>query len=481
MKTLLISTAVCGSLAANVLHGAAPQSKPNIILITADDLGLQLSCYGDPYIKTPHLDALANSGVRFVTAYITQPSCSPSRSSLLTGLYPHSNGQIGLAHRGFSMHRENTPPTLPTLLKQAGYRTAIMGKLHVQPESAFSFDENLLANAQTRDVRLVASLAGDFIQRGAEQPFFLYINYPDPHKELNTKAPGFPAQVKGLPEKPFNAGDIPAWPFQRVENQELLEHIANFYNCVQRIDIGIGMLMDALKASGKYDNTIVVFLGDNGPPFARGKTSCYEAGLREPLLVRWPGVSKEGLASTAMACSVDIMPTLLEAAGIPLPRMQGRSLKSVLQGHNKNWRVYMAGEFHTHTGSYFFPRRSIRDDRYKIIYNPLSGRVKPGATVDGDTAPTVAAGKKYNGTSAQKAMQRLANPPAWELYDLSVDPWEFENLADDPAHQEILARMKKALADWQDETGDPFRDPKLLERTLEDILKKNDAPLPPVK
>jgi len=494
-KTLLFSTfstAVRGTLASTSVATAsfatagpaAPAhatAKPNIILITADDLGLQLSCYGDPFIKTPNIDALAASGVRFATAYVPQASCSPSRSGLLTGLYPHTNGQIGLAQPPmfFSMRRDNTPPTLPSLLKQAGYRTSIMGKLHVFPEEAFSFDENPVSAKQARDVRKIATLAADFIKRcdDAGQPFFLYINYADPHKELGAKPPAFPAQVKGFPEKPFKPGDIPAWPFQKVESRELLKHIANYYNCVKRVDDGIGMLMDALKASGKYDDTIVVFMGDNGPPFARAKTTCYEAGLREPLLFRWPGVSKTGLVSEAMACTIDIMPTLLEAAGVaapahPAPKMQGRSLKAVLQGDDTNKRAYMAAEFNTHTGSFFFPRRAIRDDRYKLIHNLLAGRVKPGESVDGDTAPGVAAGEKYNGTPAQKAMQRLADPPEWEFYDLSADPWEFDNLASDPAQQQNLARLKKALAAWQDETDDPYRDHKKMEAALNEILKK---------
>jgi len=474
-KTLLVSTAACVALASasTALFAAAP-ARPNIILITTDDLGLQLSCYGDPYIKTPNFDALANSGVRFVTAYVPQACCSPSRAGLLTGLYPHTNGQIGLAQppMNFSMRRDNTPPTLPTLLKQAGYRTAIMGKLHVFPVSAFDFDENLLPPKQMRDVRKVATLAGDFIKRSDDAPFFLYINYADPHKALGEKPPGFPAQVKGIPAKPFKPGDIPAWPFQRVENNELLTHIANYYNCALRIDAGIGMLMDALKASGKYDNTVIVYITDHGPPFARSKTSCYEAGLRAPLLVRWPGVTKAGLASTAMACSVDIMPTLLEAAGVPAPKVQGRSLKAALQGDDTNKRAYMAAEFNTHTGSFFFPRRAIRDDRYKLIHNLLAGRAKASAEIDGDTAAIVAASAKYNGTPAQKAMERLANPPMWELYDLSVDPSEFNNLADDPAYQSILARLKKALADWQDETEDPYRDPKKVDAAMAEISGK---------
>jgi len=463
-----------------------PQSKrPNILFITTDDLGLQLSCYGDPNIKTPNFDALANSGVRFATAYVTQANCSPARASLLTGLYPHTNGQIGLQNEGFSMPRDNTPPTLPTLLARAGYRTGLMGKLHVSPEPAFTFTDDIRKNfppEKMRDVRAVAAGAGAFFRRDPGKPFFLYLNYADPHKDQKVTPSIFPAQVNGIPEKPFKPGDIPPWPFQQVESPKVLEHIANYYNCAQRVDTGLGLLLDELKNSGHADDTIVVYIADHGPPFARAKTSCYEAGLHEALLIRWPGVSKPGLVSAAMVSSVDIMPTLLEAAGVPLPKLQhGRTLRPLLQGDTTNKRAYLAAEFHAHGREYFAPTRAIRDDRYKLIHNPLSGRMPPKPNIDTDAAPAVALSHKYDGTPAQEAMRRLINPPPWELYDLQTDPNEFKNLADDPAYRDILTRLQNALAQWQAETDDPYRDPAKIEATLADFAKRNAANAPSAK
>jgi N-sulfoglucosamine sulfohydrolase len=439
---------------------AFAQQKPNVLLIVADDLGLQLSCYGDKHIQTPNIDALAVSGMRFKTAYITQSSCSPSRASIFTGLFPHTHGHIGLA-------KPNNPPlkeefhkqTLPTLMKAAGYRTGIIGKLHVNPGKAFPFDLNLntkLGPEAAREVRLMADAAEKFITADPEKPFFLMMSYVDPHEP-------YPPQVAGLPEKLTPPGEVPPWPFQQVEDDATRKNAANYYNAVRRLDAGVGLLMEKLKAAGKDDNTLIIFLGDNGPPFARAKTTCYEAGLRTPFLLRWPGVTRPGLVSEAFVSSVDILPTILDATGNKIPaHVQGRSLRKAGAGDNSGWRTTLAGEFHQHGEHPFFPRRALRDVRYQIIHNLLAGKATIYASVDGDTADKVAQLPAYDGTPAQRAMAMLPTPPEWELYDLEADPAQFQNLAADPAHAETLKRMQGLLLEWRKETQDPFLNPEAL-------------------
>lgn len=453
---------------------AFSQQKPNVLLIVADDLGLQLSCYGDKHVQTPHLDALAADGMRFKTAYITQSSCSPSRVSIFTGLYPHTHGHIGLA-------KKNNPPlnkkfqahTLPALMKAADYRTGIIGKLHVNPAKAFPFDLNL--NAQigpqaAREVRLMADAAGEFITADPAKPFFLVMSYVDPH------AP-YPPQVDGLPEMLTLPSEVPPWPFQQVEDETTRKNAANFYNAVRRLDAGIGLLMEKLKAAGKYDNTVVIFLGDNGPPFARAKTTCYEAGLRTPFLLRWPGVTKSKSVSEAFVSSVDILPTILDATGIKIPaHVQGRSLRTVGTGDNSGWRSTLAGEFHQHGEHPFFPRRALRDAQYQIIHNVLAGKAMTYVSVDGDTAPKVARLPAYDGTPAQKAMTMLPNPPEWELYDLEADPSQFHNLAADPAHAATMDRMKTLLLEWRKETQDPYLDAGTLAKKHVQVNLKDAKP-----
>ncbi len=464
MKLTSIAILLLAPLAA--LHVTAipalAHTKPNILLIIADDLGLQLSCYGDKHINTPNIDALAGSGTRFRTAYVAQASCSPSRASIYTGLFPHTHGHLGLAKPNNPLLRgEYRDQTLPALMKGAGYRTGIIGKLHVSPKSAVKFDLNRNADLgpnNAREVRAMAKAAGEFLSADASKPFLLVMSYVDPH------AP-FPPQLDGLPEKSTRRGEVPAWPFQQLEDDTLLQNAANYYSAVRRLDAAVGLLMEQLKKSGRDENTVIIFLGDHGPPFSRGKTTCYEAGLRVPFLLRWPGVTKPGLVSEAFVSSVDILPTFLDAIGSPIPaHVQGRSLRPVAAGNNSGWRDTLAGEFHMHTGRPFFPRRAIRDSRYQIIHNLLAGKLTIGTGIDGDPAGEVAKTARYQGTTAGKAMALLANPPEWELYDLEADPGQFRNLSADPAHAESLKRMQGVLLAWRKETKDPFLDPSATEK-----------------
>ncbi|MBI3279706.1 MAG: sulfatase, partial [Acidobacteria bacterium] len=336
-------------LAAAAAGAARPAQRPtNILLVTADDLGPLLSCYGEKLIRTPNLDRLASSGVRFQVAYVTQASCSPSRSSIFTGLYPHSTGQYGLTGAGFALHPHLHTATIPAVLKKAGYRTGIIGKLHVDPESTFPFDVNQ-KTFPTRRVREVASAAAAFLNQPARDPFFLMVNYSDPHafrRENDRTAWYFPPQVEGLPEKPIQPGAATLFPWQQIDTPEQRERTANYYNAILRLDAGMGMLLEELEKAGRANDTLVIFCGDHGPPFARGKTTVYEHGLRVPFVVRWPGVSKP-MVSSAMLSTVDIAPTIFDAAGVQSPvRMHGRSLRPVVGSARAPWREYLAGEFH---------------------------------------------------------------------------------------------------------------------------------------
>ena len=447
-------------------HSAEGTTRPNVLLITADDLGLQLSCYDDPIARTPHIDELAKRSVRFRTAYVSQASCSPSRSTMFTGLYPHGNGHYGLANAnvGFRVHEHLIDALLPNVLKRAGYRTGIIGKLHVAPEKRFDFDMRSGDGFGSRDVARQVELARNFLTENANEPWFLMFNLFDPHVARDQLGGGkrrpqyFPDQVKGLPRKMVSPKEVGPWPWQGVDSPQQRKKIAGYYNCVHRIDAAIGMLMEALEKSENDENTVIIFLGDHGPPFTRGKTSCYEAGLRAPFLVRWPGVSEAHL-SERLVGSVDIYPTILDAAGLALPNnLHGRSLRPVLTpGNEADWRDTLAAEFHYHGASPFFPRRAITDGRYKLIHNLLAGRSRASNNVDGDQAWALSRALPEN-HPARMAMERLVNPPEWELYDLKNDPVEFRNLAGDVEVGEVQSRLRKKLRDWQRRTGDQFPD-----------------------
>jgi len=267
-------------------------------------------------------------------------------------------------------------------------------------------------------------------------------------------------QIARLPDKPLGPDDIVPWPWQQIDTPGQRKKIAGYYNCVHRIDAAIGMLKSVLQQTDHWDNTLIIFLGDHGPPFTRGKTSCYESGLRVPFLVRWPGVSQPH-ASDRLVSSVDIYPTILDAAGIETPSsLHGRSLRGVLKTQNApaDWRGTLVGEFHFHGATPFFPRRAITDGRYKLIHNLRAGVATALSSVDGDSAYAEAQELPVDHPT-RVAMERLKDPPEWELYDLENDPIEFQNVAANAEHAENLSRLQHALQEWQEQTEDPFVEP----------------------
>jgi N-sulfoglucosamine sulfohydrolase len=447
---------------AAVLLGCLPASaaeKPNILLITADDLGLQLGCYGDKATRTPHLDALAQRGRLFENAYVAQASCSPSRSAMFTGLYPHANGQYGLVNGGFELHEPLRAQTIPALLKKAAYRTGLLGKLHVAPENSFPFDTRI--KVDTRDVKAATEKAGEFLRAEGGAPFFLMANFSDPHvigRSPRPPAEAFPTQYKGVPEHPLRVGEVPPFPFQQIDTPEQIERVTQYYNAVMRLDAGVGLLLAELEKSGHAKNTVVLFVGDHGPPFFRGKTSCYEGGVKVPMIAVWPGVFSAGERTTALVSTVDLLPTILDATSEPVPTgLHGLSLRHTVDA--KDHRAFLATEFHFHGTAPFFPRRTIRDTRFKLIHNLRAGKKQPSAGIDGDASLAMSRTGKFPGTRVGLAFERAANPPEFELYDLQADPWEFDDLAQKPEHTATLARMKEALLSWRRDTHDPLLSP----------------------
>jgi len=439
------------------------QRKPlNVLFITADDLGLYLGCYGEKRIATPNLDRLAASGVQFETAYVAQASCSPSRSAMFTGLMPHANGQYGLANGGFKLHEELRGATIPNLLKKSGYRTGIIGKLHVEPEDSFLWDYRQTPN-DTRKVRTVAPQAEDFMKK--DNPFFLMVNFSDPHAfaQGQPRQWYFPPDVDGIPAQPLAPGPGTLFDWQRVDNPAQRERTANYLNAVSRFDTGVGLLLEALERTGKAGETLVILIGDHGAPFERGKTTVYEAGLRVPFLVRWPGVSKPHV-SKKMVSTVDILPTILDATGAAGSgrKLHGSSLRGVLGDPGAKWREYLVGEFHFHGAAIFYPRRAIRDSRYKLIHNLRAGKAKPPMGIDGDRA--FKNHEKDAPKLAWKAFQTYADPPEFELYDLESDPVEFFNLSGLPSMRKDENRLKRALMEWRKQTQDPTLDTAFMER-----------------
>jgi N-sulfoglucosamine sulfohydrolase len=430
-----------------------------VLIITADDLGLELGAYGSDLVPTPNIDRFAESATVFDLAWVTESSCSASRSSLFTGLFPHSNGQVGLAGAGAAMHDAALPLLLPVQLEAAGYQTGLIGKLHVAPREAFGWD--YMPERVPREVVGMAGLAATYWDEAGTAPWMLVVSYADPHASFGQECRdcGFPPQVEGLPEVPIEPSARTILPFQGVDSPDQRIRTANYLNSVSRLDTGIGLLFEELERRELSERTLVIFLSDHGPPFDRAKTTTYEAGLRVPFMLRWPGVSTPGRTSAPVS-TIDIVPTVLDALGLAIPRLvQGRSLRPVLTGDDDEWRTYLFAGFHAHSRGQYYPRRAVRGDRYKLIHNLMSGRARPLTGIDGDRGLRAARKRTYRNPEIETAFETFADPPEFELYDLESDPFERVNLADDEAYGEVLGDLLSTLRQWRVDTSDPLLEP----------------------
>jgi N-sulfoglucosamine sulfohydrolase len=340
-------------------------------------------------------------------------------------------------------------------LKKAGYTTGIIGKLHVNPESAFPFDFEAISSANfgRKNMSKYAEEASSFISK-SEKPFFLQVNYPDAH------AP-FIRQVDGLPKNPLNAEDVEALPYMGVDHPRLKEMTANYYNCMMRLDTYIGDLIKVLKKSGKYNNTLIVYIGDHGADILRGKRTSYEGGIKIPMIVNWPNKQLKKIRSKELVSTIDLFPTFLETAGLSIPTyLPGKSLLPLLSQENTGWRKYLFTEYHVHSNHNPYPQRTVRNKKYKLIYNLVSGTENPGYDFTFNKLIKKDPSEILNNatTEVKEAYQRMKNPPKFELYDLEKDPYEFTNLSENEDYKKTLEQLKSVLNNWQIETNDPLID-----------------------
>lgn len=457
------------------LLAAAP---PNILLIVSEDNGPELGCYGDPYARTPQLDRLAAEGVRFENAAVPYSVCSPSRACFLTGLHPQQNGQIGLATHKFALYREDTPNVV-TLLKAKDYRTGLIGKLHVNPESAFPFDFKAISssNFQRKESPAdYAAAAARFIKESGAAPWFLSVNFPDAHLP-------FIAQAHGVPAEPLKADDVKPMPWIGGDTPRIREQVANYYNCLERLDHSVGLLLAELEKSGQASNTLVCYMGDHGAQFPRGKGTVYEPGLRIPMLIRWPGVAKAGTVRQELVSTLDLLPTWLAASGATASeKLPGRDLRPLLgEKRDVPWRRY---NFGFTTGSFpgnCFIQHAVRDERYHLIVTarPQTENLIAHSYLDESHPNFVISGAKTADCAnlephVRAAWDRWLLPPQYELYDLKADPNEWHDLADDPAHADVKSRLIAALTAQQKEMHDPFLDPANVEAFVQNQLSNRD-------
>ncbi|MFI3318504.1 MAG: sulfatase [Rikenellaceae bacterium] len=469
MQKIIIPCLVIGA-ATGCKSGSAEQTKsecgsrPNIILFVTDDHGRDaLGCYGNPVIKTPNLDALAASGVRFENAFCTSSTSAASRSVLLTGQFGHATGSYGHVHDYHHFSTYDNVQTLPVLLAKDGYSTARIGKYHVAPEKVYHFDQTF--EADPRSTVEMADACGDFI-KDSKKPFFLYFCPDDPHRgdpfkpekwedpnNFGNREGGYP----GAEPEVYNTKDVLV-PGFLPDTEITRREIAEYYQSISRIDKGFGRLMELLKASGKADNTLVVYISDNGMAFPGAKTTLYEAGMRLPCIIDGPMVKGKNEVSNAMISWVDITPTLLDIAGVKYDKsaFHGHSFRGALD-QSSNYsadEVYGSHQFHEIT--MYYPMRVLRERQYKLFWNIAYKLDYPFASDlwDASTWQQIEHGKVKG--LGERTVEQFLQRPEFELYDISKDPNEVKNLAADPKYKKELERMKSKLKKWQMATSDPW-------------------------
>ncbi len=448
-----------------VLGSTAAAAGKNVVLFVVDDQGLDAGCYGNRVIQTPNLDRLAADGTRFDYAFCTTASCSASRSVILTGMHNHANGQYGHQHSYHHFVSFPNVKSLPVYLSQAGYRTMQIGKYHVAPEEVYRFDLRVRAN--TRSPVEMAEKCREFLASDDGRPFFLYCCTSDPHRgggivedsphkpnRFGNREQGYP----GVKEVTYDPDDVIVPPFL-PDTPACRAELAQYYQSVSRVDQGFGRLMQILEQSGHGDDTLVIYISDNGIAFPGAKTTTYEPGLRLPCVVRNPYNEKRGLATDAMVTWADLTPTILDFAGC-LPEKsatQGRSFLAVLDREEpEGWdEVYASHTFHEIT--MYYPMRVVRGRRYKLIWNIAHGLPYPFAS-DLWAASTFQDRYRHglDALYGKRTIGAYIHRPEFELYDLQTDPHEVDNLADDPAHAEALKAHQAKLKAFQKRTRDPW-------------------------
>ncbi|WP_197453649.1 sulfatase family protein [Caulifigura coniformis] len=448
---------------------AVEATKPNILFVLSDDhTAAHLGCSGDTTVKTPNLDRFAGEGIRFTKMFTVAPQCVPSRAGYMTG-----RSAVSVRMTRFNSPLPRDVVTLPELLrKDGGYYTGVCRRsFHLdgpggnrlgpvtrkvyQDNDLASFDERVDFLDRNSPRAQTKSKVTEFLgQVPAGKPWFLWVNFNDPHHPWDRDAvnpPYDPASIKLPPHLP----DLPG----------VREDLARYLAEIGRADEEFQIVLDAVKAKAGLDNTLIIFAGDNGHAFPHGKGSLYDPGLNVPLLIRWAGQIKPGQVSDVLVSGEDIAPTCLEAAGLkPDPKMTGKSLLPLLKGEASSPREFIFAERGVHGSSNFTEKtrssgydlaRCARSGRYKYIYNCTPWMTYSPVDSAGDPGwkQMVAAHEAGQLPPAIDKTYFTSPRPIFEFYDLEADPGELNNLAGKPevaAEEKKLrsALIEKMILDW---------------------------------
>jgi arylsulfatase A-like enzyme len=400
----------------------------NVLYIHTHDIGRYVSPYGYD-MPTPNIQQLAEEGVLFRQSFCANPTCSASRSTLLTGLYPHNNGMTGLAHRGWSLN--DYGQHIVHTLKDAGYETVLSGVQHVashqegEPWKTIGYDK-YLGNVGAEDE------AAEYLESKPAEPFFLAVGFSDPHREFEE----------------VNERDDPRYcrpPRPMPDTPETREDMARLMASTRTMDAKMGVVFDALERSGLADRTLVICTTDHGIAFPAMKCNLTDHGIGVMLIMRGPGGFTGGRVVDSLVSHIDIFPTLCDLLEIDPPDwLQGESLMPVIRGQTDSVRDEIFAEVNYHAA--YEPKRCIRTPRWKYIrrYDDRDSPVLPNC--DDSVSKTL---------WLQYGWAEMA-PPQEALYDLIFDPNEAHNLVGDPRAEEALNEMRARLDAWMEATDDPL-------------------------
>ncbi len=430
---------------------AEEAARPNFLIVIADDVSWNdFGCYGNAAARTPQIDMLAEQGIRFTNFYLTASSCSPSRLSIITGRYPHNNGEAAELHRPLPSHLVK----FPALLKRGGYHTALAGKDHMPQRGG---NEEAVWDVK-KDGRADGNSGGevhwlDVVRdRPRDKPFFFWFAAHDAHR-------GWDGDREWIDTRygPRHDPTKVVVPAALVDTPATRDDLASHANEVTRFDWHLGEVVNELRSQGVLENTVIMVMADNGRPFPRAKTRLHDEGMKTAFVLHWPaGVVRPGASSASLLSSIDICPTVLALAGIDIPsQVQGLSFARVLKEPQARVRAYAFSEHNWH--DYEAHGRAVRDQNgYLYIRNarPQKAWIGPADSVGSPSHKELAKAAKRGPLTPPQADVLQEPRPKEELYRASDDPDQVRCLVGDERYRDTLADLRGVMDRWQDVTGD---------------------------
>jgi len=405
---------------------------------------------------------------------------------MFSGLISHNNKV-----EGFYKVTDPGWPHMVDLLQGAGYYAGIHGKVsHSSPYQPYAWDDDLTISPSEKKAHIKDAKAyGESTSRGIEnageagKPFFLSINISDPHKPFWSEVRGG-GEDPYVPSRIYNAEEVPV-PGFLFEDPEVREELALYYSSVRRADDCLNEVLKALRKSGQWENTMIVFLSDHGMPLPFAKTQLYHHSTRTPLMVRLPGTTKAGkLESRHMVSVLDLLPTVLDSLGVPKPkRLDGRSFLPLLRGEKQENRDYVIKEYNENAGRSRDPMRAIQSKTHLYLFNPWSNGERIFATATNGTVTCkrmIKLSEEDEEMNKRLELYRFRVPE--ELYQVNKDPDCLENLIDYASQEKAKIKLQASLEEWLEKTNDPilecFRkrdDPEFVEAYIQKLEEEANA------